>query len=1200
MEVARKVQVRLFPAGGGQPRFGSGYLLAPRLVLTAAHILGDNESHPLPGEVKVSRPDAGARLFPAAVRWYRQDARTDAALIEVDRDADWQVPATLREQELRRQPPQRWGELIGIHKLPVDAVGFPRMQRADDGVRVDEQLTGHIQPGTGRDVHRYEVFSSDPTVARYQNTGSRWSGMSGAAVVCGDPPYRDVLCGVVREVLPSSDGSRLTATPAYALFDHPAFRALLTEHTGWEPVLEPADAVHLLAPATPVRDLRSPAMLLRADVEAVRFEGRDHLVGQLLAWCESEEAFAVQVLTGPAGQGKTRLARHLTARLRNDRWITGHLREGRMDWEQPPDLSGLDTNCDLLLVVDYAERRPLLVRHLIEYLHSARHRTRILLLARADGPWREHSLGAGYPTHDILASAPLIKLGPLHPAPSGSQPGPPEGRGEAFANASSDLARLLGYVMPGADWPALAPIRPPDDLSDPRYDSVLTLQMTALVTLLQYGPSPVEAVPGEPPEATLLRHEARYWEQSAKSRAFQLALPPDTLHRAVATAVLCGAATKKEAVKATRKVSGVSYRRAPSVARWLRSLYPPEPDTYWGVLQPDRVAEFHASRSLLNEGIHLPTLIAASSAGQQARAVTVLARAAIAHYNARRAFQSTRVLRAVETALDVSSLRPEALFNIIEGLPHPSRVVSSLAVRLTAELANTHRALAAVANDPTAHEAILAVSLANLAVRLSESGRREEALEASSEAVGIHRRLAKQTDIHEPGLAMSLAGAALRLLQAGRHEEGLEASSEAVEIYRRLAKKTDIYKPSLAASQITLAHLYSETGRHEAAIKVAARAINIYQGLAEDKPAIYEEPLARSLMTIGIDMSATGRKTKALKVSRRALGIYRHLAQVNPAAHEYGLSQALSSLSNRLSETGRHDEAVDIGKEALRVLRNLAQANPAAYEPALARAILNLGYDLSKMERYDDGLDATREGVAINRKLAQYDPAGYESAFAQSLSNLLAALSEAGREDESLDVTREAVPIYRKLLQEGRADFLIHLANGQSRIGAELLRSGHAAEAVDIYQEAVTAYRQLAAVNLVRYGSDLATALYNFGHSLFLMEQYNEAVDVNKQAVEIARRLLKVSAADYEPQLAQALCSLAALQAEGQRDFPGALPIAEEAVRRYRKVVAREPGMFIEELRTALEMQAALLDEVGRADQAEQIRAQLASDDLRS
>ena len=71
----------------------------------------------------------------------------------------------------------------------------------------------------------------------------------------------------------------------------------------------------------------APSMLLRAEYGVVPFEGRRREEDDFDAWCGAGAPLAVRLLTGPGGQGKTRLARRWCERRSSEGWLAGMVDE---------------------------------------------------------------------------------------------------------------------------------------------------------------------------------------------------------------------------------------------------------------------------------------------------------------------------------------------------------------------------------------------------------------------------------------------------------------------------------------------------------------------------------------------------------------------------------------------------------------------------------------------------------------------------------------------------------------------------------------------------------------------------------------------------------------------------------------------------------------------------------------------------------
>ncbi|MFH9239985.1 tetratricopeptide repeat protein [Streptomyces anulatus] len=1184
MEFDRRVQIRVDRLAKGirKKGFGSGYLVAPRLVLTAAHVLDDMDLAS-GSPVTVTPPDSSEVAYPAVVRWQRQDDTVDAALLEIVHGHGWQVPQSLGA--LLTRPPQRYGLLIGTSPHPVTATGFPRMQKdTADNRRLDEHFTGTISPGTGSLAGRYEISSTAPSLGV---EGSRWAGMSGAAVLADDGFGGDLLCGVVRRDRLAHDGTRLTATTAAGLMADEDFRSLITQHTGWQPVLEPIEPAALLTPAVVDRNFRSPAALLRADAAAVAFYGRTIELAGLREWCENgPPAIDIRVVTGPGGQGKTRLARRLTDIFGWRGWVTGHLRSDLTDDPQldaiAPDLGTLHTALPLLLVVDYAETRPRLLRRLITHLHRSRSRVRLLLLARSDGLWRTGSLQALPAVRDLLEAASVTPLSPLNP--SGQ---PVMDRLNAFRQAAHDLALLLPLVpsLASCDWAALAAaVRPPAEMSDPGHNNALTLQMAALTTVLQHGPDAVASAPGSSPERILLQHEDRFWETSATSPTYKLRLPTPALGAAVAIVALCGASTKSESLQVIGSLPELSADQALPAVSWLASLYPAIGDRYWGSLQPDRLAEYHASLMVTRGDIDLPALLAAAAPGQQAQIVTVLARAAVAHYNAGRAGDSEDVLRSLDMALNTVTLTHQAVQAATDALPGPSRITSPLALRLTAALVLTLQHIAR--EDPAAGESDLAGALSNLAIQLAEAGRREEALAADLRAASIRHRLAREQGAAESAdLATTLSNLSVRLSEVGRREESLTAIDEAVTIYRTLAA-TDAasYASALATLLSNQGLRLSEAGRRAQGLAAAEEAVELLRRLVAERPGAHDAALAASLSNFALSLSAGGRPGEALSAMTEAVEVCRQVAAANAAAYEPQLALSLSNLGAALADVGRNEEALGFAEQAVEMYRRLADDSPAAYVPGLARSLSNLGGWLSDAGRYEDALAAEEEALVLRLRLATETPAAYEPDLAASLSNLGIRLSEVGRRADALARTEEAVRIYERLAAGDPVAYEAAFARTLSNLGVRLSETGEHRVGLEAEQEALAVFRRLAARNPAAYEPDLAASLSNLGIRLSESERVEEGLAAEQEAVEVYRRLVVGNPTAYEPDLAASLSNLGIQLSRSGRHDEAVAP-TEQATGIYRRLSAKSPGAHETGLARSLFNLGKRLSESGRTEQ---------------
>ncbi|MFE2141417.1 trypsin-like peptidase domain-containing protein [Streptomyces sp. NPDC059456] len=235
MDPARLALIR---SGTDQERrgIGSGYLIAPRLVLTAHHVLQDRDTGgywPVI-TVRIGHPRTGDTTQVAAdLLWAHPDG-LDVALLCIDREID--LPGSVS-----------WGLPAGTAPLVYEGLGYPWASQGH--TREPEHLRG-ILPVLSGGNDRY-VLDQDHAPVPRADGGNAWGGASGTGVFCGSH-----LVGVVTQQAHRYGARRLIALPVSSFARDGGFVSHITEHTGQSPELSAIGTS--LPKAAPVAE-RTPA-----------------------------------------------------------------------------------------------------------------------------------------------------------------------------------------------------------------------------------------------------------------------------------------------------------------------------------------------------------------------------------------------------------------------------------------------------------------------------------------------------------------------------------------------------------------------------------------------------------------------------------------------------------------------------------------------------------------------------------------------------------------------------------------------------------------------------------------------------------------------------------------------------------------------------------------------------------------------------
>ena len=815
-----------------------------------------------------------------------------------------------------------------------------------------------------------------------------------------------------------------------------------------------------------------PLAQFRARTEVVPFADRGEL-SQLLDWCMTPDIplatpdtgsggsrdgdgeaplIKIAVVSGTGGAGKTRLAAEAAKRLAARNWYTGFLPRVMPNSD---DVEWLATVVSpVLIVVDYVEAADFpALTGVVRTLSARRSRTVLVFTARSRGDWwlrltrdlADAGLALPFSLDLDLAPRPpqsarlFSKAYRRFTAQAGTatrdEPAPPGGQAHWTALDLVMLAWIAANT--GPDLPGT-----PDQL----YDDVISRELAAWADAMKTGNRP------EPTIAAL------------RATAACVSLLNPTAPRLTALLSRAGITELTSAApgEITEKLAG--FLRQPGEAELS--------------LRPDPIADyliltsFHSGPSSLFgpcvDFIDLPDPTTPTGGTPPAAAVprpeperfcdnltragensTISSALPLARDLATTALTRKPGLwnSAFETALNRGGAFTPALEKLADrtDMPLPFAEIdaripyghSSLRALALTAAQRTLPASPGVQADP-AQAARTAAALDNLATRLAEAGRRDEALAPAREAASLYRQLAEVAPAaYLPDFAGALNNLGIQLADAGRRDEALAAAREAVAIRRQLAEAAPAaHLPDLAAALNNLGNRLAWAGRRDEALAAAREAVAIRRQLAEAAPAAYLPDLASVLNNLGNRLAEAGRRDEALAPVQEAASLYRQLAEAAPAAYLPDFATALLNLGVRLAEAGRPDEALAPVQEAVAISRQLAEVAPAAYLPDLAGALNNLGVQLAGAGHPDEALAPAREAASLYRQLAEAAPAAHLPHLASALNNLGNRLAEAGRRDEALASAREAASLYRQLAEAAPAAHLPHLASALSNLGS--------------------------------------------------------------------------------------------------------------------------------------------------------------------
>lgn len=638
----------------------------------------------------------------------------------------------------------------------------------------------------------------------------------------------------------------------------------------------------------------SPSALLRPDRRIIALEGRDLELARLEQWCRRGGDFDARLLTGAAGQGKTRLAHELMRMLAEQGWSTRLVEQKASGTNEILGLKDRKT----LLVIDYAETRGQQLTEMCEALlhHGVDEKVRMLLIARTASDWWKAVLTRTEEASELLGDATI-------------QPLP------AFIDDRDRTDRL--YVA--------ACQRFATELSIPA-PLVVTAPLRAFGSVLEILEAALARVLGDATESgtgtnRLLAHERRYIAASAIADGIPDVEPVD-FNRIAAALTLVGTDSEDAAtaviMECNRDLLPPIRRR---IARLFRRLYPGA-SFYIDGIRPDALAEELIADVLTDDG-RLPidavgTAGAHRSVEQKRRALTLLSRAAVRHPTV------AHVLDALIRSGDEDTVVIAMM--VATQVEQPDLVAESIANAVAERIDLDAASLLAIIPDETVAMAKLAAQLSRSVIaglpdvdamssadiqltmdcsnRFSDAGWTTEAAGAAQLAVDRLSDMVSTEDSRRQ-LGRALTNLSNRLWETGHTRESLHPARQAVDSL--LLTKATVGE--LAAARNNLSFRLGELGRAGEAADEALEAERLCRTPGPTDDPNVTKTLGSSLNNLSCFLLSAGDTARAYDYATRCVDLRRSQAIQNRDRYLPFVARALANAAPAAEANGEPEQA---------------------------------------------------------------------------------------------------------------------------------------------------------------------------------------------------------------------------------------------------------------------------------------------------